>query len=363
MTFPHWQEITSAAAWHEILGALPRPHALQSWVWGAFKARWGWQARPLAWCDNQDAPLAAALVLQRQAAGLPFSVLYVPKGPILDYEDEPLRRHVLAQLEALARRERAIFVKIDPDVATSRGLEPETPVPLGLAFVAQLKERGWRFSEEQIQFRNTVELALDRPEEEILAAMKSKTRYNIRLAGRKDVVVHRGTPADFPTIAAMYETTAKRDDFTIRPPGYYLDIWTAFYEAGMAQPFIATYEGTPLGAVIAVAYGERAIYMYGASNQKERNRMPNYLLQWEAIRWAKNEGCGGQGCAVYDFWGAPDEFVESDSLWGVWRFKSGFNGDVVRHAGAWDFAPRPFWYWLYRTVTPRYLDLLRRRAG
>jgi lipid II:glycine glycyltransferase (peptidoglycan interpeptide bridge formation enzyme) len=84
--------------------------------------------------------------------------------------------------------------------------------------------------------------------------------------------------------------------------------------------------------------------------------MPNYLLQWEAIRWAKD-----QGCEVYDFWGAPDDFVESDPLWGVWRFKAGFKGQVVRHIGAWDYPNRPFWYWIYTTVMPRYLAFLRGR--
>lgn len=84
--------------------------------------------------------------------------------------------------------------------------------------------------------------------------------------------------------------------------------------------------------------------------------MPNYLLQWEAIRWAK-----AQGCTVYDFWGAPDEFVESDQLWGVWRFKAGFNGQVVRHIGAWDYPVRPLLYQLYTVVLPKYLNYLRSR--
>jgi lipid II:glycine glycyltransferase (peptidoglycan interpeptide bridge formation enzyme) len=285
-----------------------------------------------------------------------MSILYVPKGPVLPYEDARLRREVLAQLEQLARKQRAIFIKIDPDVARSRGLEPVVPESTGEEFLADLQNRGWQFSDDQIQFRNTVELDLQRDEDEILGAMKSKTRYNIRLAGRKEVLVRRGTPADFRLIADMYETTAERNEFTIRPPGYYLDAWESFYEAGMAQPFIAEYEGLPLGAVIVVKYGGRAIYMYGASTNRERNRMPNYLLQWEAIRWAKE-----QGCKIYDFWGAPDEFVESDPLWGVWRFKSGFEGEVVRHVGAWDYAPRPLWYRLYTELIPRYLAFLRAR--
>src|SRR5690606_734461 len=119
----------------------------------------------------------------------PFCILYVPKGPALDYKDGALRRVVLAELENIARRERAIFIKIDPEVVKSWGDEGERPSPLGTKFTQELKDRGWRFSNEQIQFRNTVELDLTQSEENLLAAMKSKTRYNIRLAERKGIVI------------------------------------------------------------------------------------------------------------------------------------------------------------------------------
>jgi peptidoglycan pentaglycine glycine transferase (the first glycine) len=124
----------------------------------------------------------------------------------------------------------------------------------------------------------------------------------------------------------------------------------------MGHLLIAEFEGDPVAAVYLVRYGQRVIYMYGASTDKERPRMPNHLLQWEAIRWAK-----AQGCTVYDFWGAPDDFVESDRLWGVWRFKEGFSGQVVRHIGAWDFPVRPLLYQLYTVILPKYLNYLRRR--
>ncbi|MEW5989154.1 MAG: peptidoglycan bridge formation glycyltransferase FemA/FemB family protein [Chloroflexota bacterium] len=348
------QNISSAQTWHDLLALLPHPHPLQSWAWGEFKARWGWSAGRWAWLNEGGRPQAAALVLKRKTPRLPFAILYVPKGPILDYENGHLRQGVLAWLEQLARQERAIFVKIDPDVAVSWGVEEEQPCATGRAFRQELEGRGWRISNDQVQFRNTVELDLTRPGADLLAAMKQKTRYNIRLAQRKEVVVRPGTPADFPTIVAMYQATAWRDGFAVRPAAYYLDAWQTLYTAGLLQPFLAEYQGQPLAAVLIVHLGSRAIYMYGASTDHERERMPNYLLQWEAIRWAQ-----GQGCHTYDFWGAPDEFVESDPLWGVWRFKAGFNGRVVRHVGAWDYPARPFWYWLYTAVMPRYLDFSR----
>ncbi|MCK5922590.1 MAG: peptidoglycan bridge formation glycyltransferase FemA/FemB family protein, partial [Methylococcales bacterium] len=181
-------------------------------------------------------------------------------------------------------------------------------------------------------------------------------------AGRKGVVVRSATPADFPTILALYKETGARDGFAMRPDAYYLDAWAGLENAGIAHPLIAEYtpeensDPIPLGAVVLLKQGNRAIYWQGASTVRERNRMPNYLLQWEAIKWAK-----AQGCTVYDMWGAPEVFDESDNMWGVWRFKSGFNGTVVRHIGAWDYPARPFWYWVYTTAMPRYLDWLRRK--
>jgi len=351
---------TSPATWDHTLARLPYAHALQSWAWGQFKARWGWQSIPLmmAIAGNSWDAVAAAHVLKRPIPRTPFSILYVPKGPALDYHDARLRRRVLAQLEGLARRERAIFVKIDPEVVRSWGLEHERVSPLGAAVERDLRARGWRPSAEQIQFRNTVELPLEATEEQLLAAMKQKTRYNIRLAERKGVVVRPGAPADFPAIAAMYQATAARDGFTVRPVDYYLDGWNALHAAGLAQPLVAEFEGRPIAAVILVRFANRAIYMYGASSNEERERMPNYLLQWESIRWAR-----AQGCAIYDLWGAPDSFDESDRMWGVWRFKAGFNGEVVSYIGAWDFPVRPLLYRLYTQAIPRYLALLRRRTA
>ena len=106
--------------------------------------------------------------------------------------------------------------------------------------------------------------------------------------------------------------------------------------------------------VLLFRYGGRAWYMYGASRSLHRNRMPNHLLQWEVIRWAR-----AQGCTVYDLWGAPDVLDESDSMWGVYRFKQGFGAEFVRHIGAYDYAPRRLVYRLYTQAMPRLLALMR----
>lgn len=337
-------EIDDRERWDEAVARLPHAHVLQSYEWGEFKSRHGWTAFRLLFMAAGQAVAGASALLRRLPCG-PWGVMYVPRGPALDYDDEELLATVLGRLEDLAREQRAIFVKIDPDVVADRTDVRET-----------LLNRGWRPSQEQIQFRNTVLLDLLRSEEELLKAMKSKTRYNLRLAQRRGVEVHLGGVEDLPLFYEMYTTTSERDDFIIRPFPYYADAWGAFVEQGQAQLFLARYGGEALAGLILFHFGDGAWYMYGASTGKHRNLMPNHLLQWEAVRWAK-----ARGCSFYDMWGAPDVLDDTDPMWGVYRFKSGFGGEFTSHLGAYDFPTSRPLYWLYTVVMPRYLDLLRGR--
>lgn len=345
-------EITDPATWNATLATLPYHHVLQTWEWGEFKQRYGWTARRLAFEDGGRAVALASVLRRRLLPGLPLAMLYVPKGPALAYTDASLRAAVWSALESLARRERAAFLKIDPDVRLGVGLPgsaEDAADPLGQAIVAELVGRGWRYSLDQVQFQNTICIDLCRSEDKLLAAMKPKTRYNVRLAGRKGVTIRAGGLDDLEMLYRMYAETAERDAFLIRPLDYYRDAWGTFIRAGLACPLIAEVSTgdspgrpEPVAAVILFRFGRKALYMYGASRALHRELMPNYLLQWEAIRWAQ-----AQGCTVYDLWGAPDVFDERDRMWGVYRFKEGFGGQVVRHIGAYDYAPRPLLYALY----------------
>jgi peptidoglycan pentaglycine glycine transferase (the first glycine) len=229
----------------------------------------------------------------------------------------------------------------------------------GQAVMSALKRRGWRFSSDQIQFRNTVMIDLSPSEEEMLARMKQKTRYNVRLASKKCVLVRVGGRDDLPMLHKMYAETSLRDGFVIRDGGYYQTIWQTFMESKSptCEPLIAEVDGEPVAAIFVFYYAGRAYYIYGMSRETHREKMPNYLLQWEAMCRAK-----AAGCSIYDLWGAPDEFDESDSMWGVFRFKEGLGGQVVRTLGAWDFTPRPFWYKMYSKVIPRVLNVMRSRG-
>ncbi len=349
--------------WDRLIASLPNPHLLQTWEWAQVKARYGWTPVPLLWKDAGGQPAAAAMLLKKTIPAGGFaarlSLLYIPKGPLMDWNDVPLRTRVLDDLQVLARKHAAIFIKIDPDVILGTGMpgqEDALENAGGQAVRSELNRRGWRFSSDQIQFRNTVFLDLTPSEDELLAAMKQKTRYNIRLAQKKGVTVRAGTPADLPMLYKMYAETSLRDGFVIREQAYYQTVWQIFMASSepTCEPLVAEVAGEPVAGLFLFRFAGRAYYLYGMSRSLHREKMPTYLLQWEAIRRAK-----AAGCKVYDLWGAPDVFNESDGMWGVFRFKEGLGGRVVCTLGAWDYAPNPFVYRLYTQVIPHLLDVMR----
>lgn len=361
-------------SWNELIAPLPLAHLLQTWEWAQVKAKYGWQSLPFAWYNqpSQGPVVAAAMLLKRSLPVSGFAkkmcVLYIPKGPLMDWEDAALRQRVLDDLQAFARRQGAIFIKMDPDVALGMGV-PGTDLAVefgsGQAVQSELEQRKWIFSQDQIQFRNTVLVDLAPSEDELLKRMKQKTRYNIRLAQKKGVTVRLGTLDDLPLMYHMYAETSVRDGFLIREEGYYQTVWRTFMSVPPAssplqpfnEPLIAEVDGEPVGAVSMFYFAGQAIYLFGMSRETHREKMPNYLLQWEAMRRAK-----ALGCRVYNLWGAPDEFNESDGLWGVFRFKEGLGGTVSRTLGAWDFTPNPLLYRMYTGILPRVMDIMRSRG-
>ncbi len=327
--------------WNSFVIASPRGHILQSSQWGRLKEQFGWQVTRVA-IQNRNQWLAGAQVLFRPTPLGLRTIAYVPKGPITDWADEEATHALLDALHRLCRQNRAIFLKIEPDV------------PENSALAQRLIDLGFHPSPQTIQPRCTILLDLTPDLEDILARMKSKTRYNIRLAARRGVTVREGTVEDLPEFYRLMQITSQRDRFGIHSRSYYETAHRLFVPPKLARLFLATYEGKVLAGIMVFALGQRAWYMYGASSNEHRNLMPNYLLQWEAIRWAK-----GRGCLTYDLWGIPDEEEEileseftkrSDGLWGVYRFKRGFGGQVVHYLGAYDYVYSPPLYWLYNKL-------------
>jgi lipid II:glycine glycyltransferase (peptidoglycan interpeptide bridge formation enzyme) len=245
------------------------------------------------------------------------------------------------ELDRLCRSRRAVFLKIEPDLWLENG-DPTPP-------------QGFIQGKHAIQPLRTLVLDLSSGEESLLAQMKQKTRYNIRLAAKKGVVVR--SSSDIESFHSLMTATGSRDGFGVHSLAYYQAAYRLFFPAEMCELLVAEYEGQWLAALMVFFHEGRAWYLYGASSDDHRNLMPSYLLQWEAIRLALQ-----RGCHQYDLWGVPDEPVadleagfqqRSDGLWGVYRFKRGFGGTVCRGAGPWDRIYQPLIYSAYSWWTGR----------
>lgn len=318
----------TADQWHEFVNQNSHAHLLQTAAWGELKADFGWEAVRL----KSENMAGVQILFRRLPLGLRFA--YIPKGPIgeqASLEDTTF----WAQIDRQCRKRRAVFLKIEPDEEQIDSMQ--TP------------PAGFQISPHAVQPLRTIVVDLSDDLETILGNMKQKTRYNIRLAEKKSVHVHPST--DIELFYQLMLKTSQREEFGIHSLEYYRKVYELFHPAGCCELFIAEFEGTPLAALLVFAQGERAWYLYGASTSLYREKMPTYLLQWEAMKWAKN-----LGCATYDLWGIPDydldtlesDFMErKDGLWGVYRFKRGFGGRVVRSQGPWDRVYQPLLYNLY----------------
>ncbi len=320
----------SLAEWNDFLVQFPDVHTLQTGEWGELKSAFGWEAVRLA-----GDGIGAQILFRRLPLGLTFG--YIPKGPVTGKEATGDSQKFWDEVEALCQKRRAIFLKVEQD-----GWEDEnvSPVSLPSAFVP---------SPQHVQPRCTLVIDLRGSEEAIFDRMKPKTRYNIRLAGRKEVTVRASD--DIENFHALMTVTSRREGFHVHSLDYYRRAYELFHPHGLCELFVAEYQGRTLAAVMAFACRKSSYYFYGASADEERNRKPTYPLQWEAIRWAHRKGC-----LEYDMWGIPDEAASvnedeaeerEDGLWGVYRFKRGFGGMVRRAIPTFDRVYNPLLYKLY----------------
>jgi peptidoglycan pentaglycine glycine transferase (the first glycine) len=349
------QDFASGQRWDDWVQSLSTGHLLQSWAWGELKGRFGWQPLRLAAVEG-DSILAAVQVLFRPLPAGRLSAAYVPKGPLVDRAASlaPPTSALMSALHEACRRRHAIQLKLEPDWLD------------GAEAHHWLQTQGFRSSEVTIQPRRTVLIDLTPSEDAVLAQMKSKTRYNVRLAQRKGVEVQLGTADDLATFYQMLKVTGQRGGFGIHTRGYYEWAWQLFAAQGAVALFLAYFNSRPLAAIMVLVWGKRAYYMYGASSDEEKQRMPTYLVQWEAMRWAKS-----RGCETYDLWGIPDvdgsevgpdiakaeeQGALSTGMGGLYRFKHGFGGTEMRYVGAYDYVyNRPLyglltaaWKWRHR---------------
>jgi peptidoglycan pentaglycine glycine transferase (the first glycine) len=315
---------------------------LQSWRWGAFKQHFGWEVERVA--VERGAGLALAQVLFRRRAGL--SIGYIPRGPVVTAGDEESLRLLWQEIDAVARRRRAITTIVEPD-----GVLPPAPVR-GVTVASRAGH---------IQPGRTVKVPLT-TDDELLGQMHQKTRYNVRLAQRRGVTCRVSDMSDeaLRLFYELLEDTSVRNAFGIHSADYYREFHRQFGDDAVL--LFAEHEGRAVAGVVAVAFGDEAIYMYGASSTKDRAHGAGFLVQFEAMRWARE-----RGCRRYDLWGIPvldppttkidngDRIAgTTGSDWrGLYEFKTRFGGEIITYPAAFE---RQYWP-LLATMARRYYQV------
>jgi len=321
-------------------------HVLQGHEWGEFKKRLGW--RPVRLVLERDGEVTGLGQFLAYDTGpfIPGSLWYCTKGPWLPWDDEEAVRAFFEGVQDIARHGGAHTVKIEPEV-----LDHRTDVK------ALLGEIGFQKARYDLNFKHTLLVDLSMPEKDLLSRMKSKTRYNVRLAAKKGVeVVESGFEEAWKTFyGLMEEMEGRKEGFVIRrSPDYLRAMTRTMYDADQGRFFFATHERTPLAGIYVFTFGEKYWFMHGASSSEKRNLMPSYLLQWEVMRWAKQ-----RGMTYYDMVGVPKpgNMNEDDPMWGVYRFKSGFGGEDADFLGCLDLPVKPVQAAVWYRLEPVYYRL------
>ncbi|MFL5704497.1 MAG: lipid II:glycine glycyltransferase FemX [Ktedonobacteraceae bacterium] len=334
--------ITDRQQWNDFVANSDCCNITQSYEWGELAHHLDAEAMFAGVLDDEGKLCAAMLVLISTAPVIRRTYFYAPRGPVIDDPDAPAMTVLLNFVKAEARKRGAFMLKAEPSVADDDA-----------HWLVALQKRGFQPTPYASHVRHEWVLDLRPDEKTLLAGMKEKWRYNIRLAGRKGVTVRRGEgQADLDTFYHIYQTTSARDQFFIHDKGHYEDVMRLFSEGDRAALFLAEYEGEAIAGIIVLRYGRWSWYMYGASSNEQRNLMPNHLLQWNGMQWAK-----AHGCWYYNFRGIPDVLEEGQELWGVYVFKRGFGGYAIRFLETHDLVYQPLVYAVYR----RLLDVKRWR--
>ena len=322
----------------------PKGNFAQSYLWGKQKPMWQWDAIAVR---GEDGAICGSLaVMTRKVPGIGRTLMYGCRGPVCDLDDRETFSQLLDGAKALAKKYKSYVIKIDPDVPSSN-----------TAFSSMLQSFGFRAKEggknfEAIQPRYVFRLNVEgKTEEELLANFHQKWRYNIRLAERKGVTVRICGKEMVPAFSDLMLTTGVRDGFVTRKPEYFAAMLDNLGEhARLYMAFDPN--DTPIAGTLAIHYGDKVWYLYGASSNEHRNLMPNYLLQWRMIQWAVETNC-----RIYDFRGVSGDVSEDNPLYGLFRFKQGFGGDFTEFVGEMDLVLSPVIYWAVEHGTSVFKEL------
>lgn len=320
----------------------PKGHFAQSVLWAKQKPMWHWEA--IVSRDSKGAIRGSMAVLIRKIIpGLPYTMMYACRGPVTDLDDTETLKDLVDGAKKLAKKHHSYVIKIDPDVPSS---ETEYAAALqSLGFSPTGGGATFDAIQPQYVFRLNTE---GKTSEELLAALPQSTRRKVRTGPKKGVTTKICGKEAVPDFARLMLETGVRDGFVTRDASYFENMLDNLGEH--ARLYMAYYEGQAIAGTLAIWYGDKVWYLYGASANEHRNLMPNYLLQWNMIEWAVEKGC-----RLYDFRGVPGQVGEDHPLYGLYKFKLGFGGDYVEFVGEMDLVLKPFINWFINTGKPIFM--------
>ena len=325
----------------------PKGHFAQSILWAKQKPMWHWEA--IVSRDETGAIRGSMSVLIRKIIpGLPYTMMYACRGPVTDLDDRATLEDLVSGAKALAKKHHSYVIKIDPDVPSSETEYTALLQSLGFS----LTGGGATFDAIQPQyvFRLNTE---GKTAEELLAALPQSTRRKVRAGGKKGVTTKICGKEAVPEFARLMLETGVRDGFVTREASYFENMLDNLGEH--ARLYMAYYEGQAIAGTLAIWFGDKVWYLYGASSNEHRNLMPNYMLQWNMIEWAVE-----QHCRLYDFRGVPGQVGEDHPLYGLYKFKLGFGGDYVEFVGEMDMVLNRPINWFITKGKPIFMELRKK---
>lgn len=315
----------TTSEYEAFLASHPRGTLFQSGFWHGVKKNWRWRAVIF----RRDGEIAAGMsILLRQVPCTPWKLAYAPRGPVCDPQDAEALAALTEGAKLLGKAENVCLLKLDPDAPLEDAGFQKSMAALGW----QLLPESWNFDRIQPQHLARIDLR-GKDAETVLAGMKQKTRYNIRLAERKGVTVRVCGLEALPEFYDLMRTTGIRDGFAVRPCSYFEGMLRSL--GANARLYMACYDGIPLAGAITAQFGNKTWYLYGASANEGRDKMANYLLQWNMIQWAVESGCDW-----YDFRGVSGGQGENKTM-GLWRFKGGFGAELQTLVGEYELPLKP----------------------
>ena len=334
--------------YEEFVEKCPKGHFAQTGMWAKLKDNW--KNEIVVSRDNEGNINGVMSVLIRKVPIFKCSLMYSPRGPVCDVHDKEVLKNLLDGAKELAKKYNAYVLKLDPDVKVDDTEFCDIVKSLGF----KIKSAGKNFEgiQPKFVFRLDVE---NKTEDEIFAAFHNKTRYNIRVALKNEVTTSIGGRDDLKRFHEIMVETGARDEFVIRPLEYFEKMYDQMAPTDNLRLYLAHYDGKIISGTIAIKYGDKVWYLYGASSNSYRNVMPNYLLQWEMIKWAIESKC-----RVYDFRGVSGDLSEDNPLYGLYRFKKGFSGEFTEFVGDIDYTFKPLMKFLVEKGEPVFRKVRRK---